>query len=282
MNAKKRSTYRSGAKPKKVDLPLKESKSVKRKASSRLNKESECKRMKIYYKTHKTQIAASKSNYYQTHKAEIAASRKNYYQIHKVEIAASEKNYYQSHKAEIAALKREYYLKNHDRILASAKKRSTALLTKRKYRIIHANVTTKKLLQQEEKYIKNAMQALCIPSVTECRLEAEHIVKQCIYTRNENILTAKQSLKNLQRKIEIILTKFNCIVRQNTHDLDIISAFCGPSLHTPTTETYFSEAIYDFKNGLSNKKSFEQHTIILNEDGQASLPIFCLLLMTNG
>lgn len=73
LNAKKRSTYRSGAKPKKVDQSLKESKSVKRKASSRLNKESECKRMKIYYKT---QIAASKSNYYQKHKAEIAASRK--------------------------------------------------------------------------------------------------------------------------------------------------------------------------------------------------------------
>lgn len=104
--------------------------------------------------------------------------------------------------------------------------------------------------------------------MSECRIQAEHIISRNIYAIDNYISQLKRSLKNCQQQSEVALTKAAHIPMDGNIQ-DWLTALCGQSLHTSHSETFFFEAAYDFKEGLSTSIFHKDNVIVLNENGQS-------------
>ena len=99
------------------------------------------------------------------------------------------------------------------------------------------------------------------------REEAKSLVFTAIYVRDKYISSLKRVLQSCKDKVAISLTRLGIIpIHENKHAA--LTALCGFPQNCSTSEPYFSEAAYDFKQGLCTESTDESNVIILNEKGQ--------------
>ena len=98
------------------------------------------------------------------------------------------------------------------------------------------------------------------------REEAKSLVSTAIYVRDTFILRLKRVLQHCKDKVSISLARLGIMpIHENEHAA--LTALCGSQKHCSTTKPYFSEAAYDFKEGLCTEST---NVIILNENGQST------------
>ena len=101
------------------------------------------------------------------------------------------------------------------------------------------------------------------------REEAKSLVFTAIYVRDTYISRLKRVLQSCKDKVSISLTRLGIMpIHENEHAA--LTALCGFLKHCSTAEPYFSEAAYDFKEGLCTDNTEESNVIILNEKGQST------------
>lgn len=200
---------------------------------------------------------------------------KRYYEDHKEKILSNRKVHYMSKKTEILKKRSNKY--NCDKLLLIKKNqnkiRNKILMAnkiKKKYNVMNVvKDSTIKLLKNTENFISKIMIELGSSySSSQRRLDAENLVSTSIYVRDNYMNEAKKVLKNLQNKIELSLTRLGNVSIMDNVDC-ALTALCGISKHTSSSEPYFSEAAYDFRLGLFNDFNID-NKIIINEKGKTT------------
>ena len=100
------------------------------------------------------------------------------------------------------------------------------------------------------------------------REEAKLLVSTAIYVRDTHISRLKRVLQSCKDKVAISLSRLGIMpIHENEHAA--LTALCVSPNHCSTSESYFSEAAYDFKEGLCTE-STDESNIIVNEKGQST------------
>ncbi|XP_066600006.1 putative autophagy-related protein 11 [Prorops nasuta] len=193
----------------------------KRKRFYELNKEAKLKKQKISYEINKESRIKKMKLSYDINREAVLEKRQNSYKLNKETILKRKKIYYQTNK--------------------SVKLCVTKKIIK-KYNHINRQNNNIALKFTAERYIQNLTKTLGIPSLTESRMEAERIIKWCLYTRNSYITSMKKNLKEIKRKAEVSVTR-----SKQCTSIDImnkVNSLCGLSKHIASSEQYFYETSY--------------------------------------
>ncbi|XP_066589551.1 reticulocyte-binding protein homolog 1-like [Prorops nasuta] len=228
---------------------------------------------------HKIKRTKKHKSYYENHKDKILLKKRRYREKKKkamldsTEKKIKHKTYYHKYKNKILSKKKDYYKRNRQAILDFIKKRksledqfnsklniNTATNIVSKYKNIIVANNTIKMKQNVEKYIVNITKDVGIPSITECRLQAQRIVKWCMYIRKTHITHMQKVLKQAKQKAEISITRYNEL-KENESVENIPIALCGKSRHIPSSEPYFYETAY--------LPYSDKNPIVINIDGKA-------------
>ena len=94
-------------------------------------------------------------------------------------------------------------------------------------------------------YIQNLMSSLNDQPSIQSGLEAERIIKQVIYTRNDHLFKIKRNLKQCHQEAEVKLTHLKAIGIFE-HFRDAYMTLFGPSAHTSSSEPFLTEAVYHY------------------------------------
>ena len=174
-------------------------------------------------------------------------------------------------------MKKKYCDLNKEQKIIKAKD-AAAKKIKNKYKVITLRQDTNKLLQNKERYVRNVMEKLDSPSLSDellRRRQAESLVSTAIYVRGTYITRLKKVLQACKDQVEISLSRLGIMSIHGNEDA-ALTALCGNPKHSCTSELYFSEAAYDFQDGLCTESKGESTVIILDENGK-STNIFPLL-----
>ena len=189
---------------------------------------------------------------------------KKHYNLHQERILKKHRDYYNENKKQILITKKVYYdlqkkycFSNEQNNIIKIKD-SLARKIKKKY--INMNLkSTMKFFQSTEKYIRNVMKKLNTASLSDTRIEAETLVSTSICVRDNYISQLKRTLQICQDKIGASITRLGLNpIEENV-----------PYAPAATSEAFFAETAYDFKNGLLIGDSMKETPIIINEEGQS-------------